>query len=56
MSAVMNPIFNLPDVQQFIKLLAVPEVEVVFNLMVENAIALSELKILPYFMVKIGMY
>jgi len=46
MSAVMNPIFNLPDVQQFIKLLAVPEVEVVFNLMVENAIALSELKIL----------
>jgi len=46
MSAVMNPIFNLPDVQQFIKLLTVPEVKVVFNMMVENAIALSDLKIL----------
>lgn len=46
MSAVMNPIFNLPDVQQFLKLLKVPEVQAVFNTMVENAIALSELNIL----------
>lgn len=46
MSAEINPIFNLPDVQQFIKLLKVPEVQTVFNLMVENAITLSELNIL----------
>jgi len=42
----INSIFNLPDVQQFLKLLKVPEVQTVFNLMVENAIVLSELKIL----------
>jgi len=46
MSAVMNPIFNLPDVQQFLKLLKVPEVQIVFNLMVENAITLSDMNIL----------
>lgn len=42
----INSIFNLPDVQQFLKLLKVPEVQTVFNTMVEKAIALSELNIL----------
>lgn len=42
----INSIFNLPDVQQFLKLLEVPEIQTVFNLMVENAIILSELNIL----------
>ena len=42
----INSIFNLPDVQQFLNLLKVPEVQTVFNTMVEKAIALSELNIL----------
>jgi hypothetical protein len=42
----INPVFDLPDVQQFLKLLKVPEVQTVFNSMVENAIALSELNLL----------
>jgi hypothetical protein len=46
MSAVKNPVFDSPDVQQFLKLLGIPEVQIVFNLMVENAITISGLDIL----------
>jgi hypothetical protein len=42
----MSAVFNSPDVQQFIKLLGIPEVKTVFNLMVDEAIALSENRIL----------
>jgi hypothetical protein len=46
MSAIKNPNFNSLDVQQFLKLLGIPEVQIVFNLMVDAAIALSENRIL----------
>ena len=46
MSTVMNPVFDSPDVQQFLRLLGIPEVQIVFNLMVENAITISGLDIL----------
>jgi hypothetical protein len=46
MSAVMNPVFNLPDVQQFIKLLEVPELQTAFRLLVEKIIIFSEQNIL----------
>jgi hypothetical protein len=46
MNTVTNPVFDSPDVQQFLKLLGIPEVQIVFNLMVENAITVSGLDIL----------
>jgi hypothetical protein len=42
MSAVKNPVFDSLDVQQFLKLLGIPEVQIVFNLMVDERHQLSQ--------------